>query len=76
MQTAIVKAGPEAGAYGRKIESRENNAKLDLLAKEGKIKLHAFADRAKLLELAAPVKAKYAADIGAQAILATIDSIK
>ena len=76
LQAAIVKAGPEAGAYGRHIESGENNAKLNMLAKEGKIKLHAFADRAKLLELAAPVKAKYAADIGAQAILAKIDSIK
>jgi TRAP-type transport system periplasmic protein len=76
LQAAIVKAGPEAGAHGRRIESAENNAKLDLFAKEGKIKLHPFADRAKLLELAAPVKAKYAADIGAQAILAKIDSIK
>ena len=76
LQAAIVKAGPEAGAYGRRIESGENDAKLTMLAKEGKIKIHPFADRAKLLELAAPVKAKYAADIGAQAILAKIDSIK
>ncbi len=76
LQAAIVKAGPEAGAFGRKIESAENNAKLDMLAKEGKIKLNAFADRAKLLELAVPVKAKYAADIGAQSILAAIDAIK
>ena len=76
LQAAIIKAGPEAGAYGRRIESVENNAKLDAMAKEGKIKLHPFADRAKLLELAAPIKAKYAADIGAQAILSKIDSIK
>ena len=76
LQAAIIKAGPEAGAYGRRIESVENNAKLEAMAKEGKIKLHPFADRAKLLELAAPIKAKYAADIGAQAILSKIDSIK
>ncbi len=76
LQAAIRKAGPEAGAYGRRIESGENDAKLNMLAKEGKIRLHPFADRAKLLELAAPVKAKYAADIGAQAILAKIDSVK
>ena len=76
LQAAIIKAGPEAGAFGRRIESGENDAKLNMLAKEGKIKLHAFVDRAKLLELAAPVKAKYAADIGAQAILAKIDSFK
>ena len=76
LQAAIRKAGPEAGAHGRRIESSENNAKLNMLAKEGKIRLHPFADRAKLLELAAPVKAKYAADIGAQALLAKIDSIK
>ena len=76
LQAAIMKAGPEAGAHGRRIESSENDAKLNMLAKEGKIKLHRFADRAKLLELAAPVKAKYAADIGAQAILTKIDSFK
>ena len=76
LRAAIVKAGAEADAYGRHIESGENDAKLNMLAKEGKIKLHAFVDRAKLLELAAPVKAKYAVDIGAQAILAKIDSIK
>ena len=76
LQAAIVKAGAEADAYGRHIESGENDAKLNMLANEGKIKLHAFVDRAKLLELAAPVKAKYAVDIGAQAILAKIDSIK
>ena len=76
LQAAIMKAGPEAGAHGRRIESSENDAKLNMLAKEGKIKLHPFADRAKLLELAAPVKAKYAADIGAQAILTKIDSVE
>ena len=76
LQAAIVKAGPEAGAFGRRVESSESEAKLNLLAKEGKIKLHPFTERAKLLELAAPVKARYAADIGAQAILLKIDAIK
>jgi TRAP-type transport system periplasmic protein len=76
LQDAIVKAGKEAGEFGRQIESSENNAKLDKLAKEGRIRLHGFPERAKLLELAAPVKAAYAKEIGAEAILAKVDAIK
>ena len=38
LQAAIVKAGKEAGAYGRQIESSEDAAKLDALEKAGKLK--------------------------------------
>lgn len=76
LQAAIVKAGKEAGDYGRQIESGENNAKLQQLAKEKKITLHKFPERAKLQELTAPVKAAYAKEIGAEAILARIDALK
>ena len=76
LQAAIMKAGLLAGAYGRQIESGENETHLQRLAKEGKIKLNKFADRAKLLELAAPIKAAYAKDIGATAILNQIDAVK
>jgi TRAP-type transport system periplasmic protein len=37
LQAAIVKAGKEAGDYGRQIESAENNANLDRLAKEDQV---------------------------------------
>ncbi len=76
LQAAIVKAGKEAGDHGRQIESSENNAKLERLAKEKKITLHKFADRAKLQELAVPVKAAYAKEIGAEAVLEKVNAIK
>ncbi len=76
LQAAIVKAGKEAGDYGRQIESSENNSKLQKLARDGKIKLHKFPERTKLLELTAPVKAAYAKEIGAEAILVKIDALK
>ncbi len=38
LQAAILKAGKEAGAYGRQIESSEDTAKLDALEKAGKLK--------------------------------------
>ena len=38
LQAAIVKAGKEAGAYGRQVESGEDTAKLDALEKAGKLK--------------------------------------
>ena len=43
LQDAIVKAGKEAGAYGRKIESTEDGQKLDALEKAGKLKRISFA---------------------------------
>ena len=76
LQAAILKAGKEAGDHGRKIESGENNAILEKLAKEKRITLHKFADRAKLQELAVPVKAAYAKEIGAAAILEKVNAIK
>lgn len=76
LQDAIVRAGKEAGDHGRRIESGENNARLQQLAKEKRITLHPFPERPKLLELTAPVKAAYAREIGAEAILAKIDALK
>ena len=46
LQAAILKAGKEAGVYGRQIESSEDTAKLDAMEKAGKLKRLAFADRA------------------------------
>ena len=75
LQAAIVKAGKEAGAYGRQIESGEDSAKLDALEKAGKLKKIPFTDRAAMKKLADPVMADYAKEIGAEAIYAKINSM-
>jgi len=76
LQAAIVKAGKEAGAHGRKIESGEDEAKLRRMESEGKLKTHQFNDRAKLLELAEPVKLDYAKELGAESVLETVNATK
>jgi len=76
LQAAILKAGKEAGAYGRQIESSEDAAKLDALEKAGKLKRVAFAGRDQMKKLVDPVMAAYAKDIGAEAILAKINAVK
>ncbi|TWO72564.1 TRAP transporter substrate-binding protein [Caenimonas sedimenti] len=76
LQAAIVRAGKEAGAYGRQIESSEDTAKLEALEKAGKLKRVPFADRAQMQSMVDPVMAAYAKEIGAEAIHAKILSIK
>ena len=76
LQAAIVRAGKEAGAYGRQIEAGEDQAKLDTMEKAGKLKQIPFADRAAMQKLVDPVMAAYAKEIGAEAIYAKINSIK
>jgi tripartite ATP-independent transporter DctP family solute receptor len=76
LQAAVLKAGKEAGAYGRKVESSEDTAKLDALEKSGKLKRVTFIDRAKMKQLADPVMASYAKEIGAEDIYKKINAIK
>jgi TRAP-type C4-dicarboxylate transport system substrate-binding protein len=76
LQAAIVKAGKEAGAFGRQIESSEDQAKLDKYAKEGKLKQVPFTQRAEMQKLVDPVMAAYAKEVGADAIYAKINSMK
>jgi TRAP-type transport system periplasmic protein len=76
LQDAIVKAGREAGAYGRNLESGEDQARLQRLEKEGKLKTYVFADRDQLLKLAEPIKQMYAKEVGAEDVLARINAIK
>jgi TRAP-type C4-dicarboxylate transport system substrate-binding protein len=76
LQAAVLKAGKEAGAYGRQIESSEDTAKLDALEKAGKLKRVPFADRAAMKKLVDPVMAAYAKEIGADAIYAKINAIQ
>jgi len=75
LQAAIRKAGREAGAYGREVESSEDARKLDALEKAGKLKRIAFAGRSRMKQLVDPVMAAYAKDIGAEAILTRITAI-
>lgn len=76
LQAAIIKAGKEAGAYGRQIESSEDQAKLDKYAKEGKLKQVPFSQRAEMQKLVDPVMVAYAKEVGADAIYAKINSLK
>jgi tripartite ATP-independent transporter DctP family solute receptor len=76
LQAAVLKAGKEAGAYGRQIESSEDEQKLVAMEKAGKLKRVPFAGRDEMKRLVDPVMAAYAKEIGADAILAKINAIK
>jgi tripartite ATP-independent transporter DctP family solute receptor len=76
LQEAIVRAGKEAGAYGREVESGEDAQKLDALEKAGKLRRVAFKDRAEMEKLVAPVMAAYAKEIGADKIFERINAMK
>ena len=76
LQEAILKAGKDGAAWGRQWERKEDERILGTLSKEGKIEVVPFTDRAKLLELAAPVKAAFAKEIDAEKILAAINAVK
>src|ERR1041384_2518921 len=76
LQAAILKAGKEAGAYGRQLESSEDGQKLDALEKAGKLKRVPFADRDAMKKLVDPVMAAYAKEIGADKIFAAINDMK
>jgi TRAP-type transport system periplasmic protein len=72
MQDAIMKAGAEAGDFGRALESSEDGAKLETLEKAGKLKRIPFEERAQMAKLVEPIMAAYAKEIGAEDINAKI----
>ena len=76
LQACIVKTAPIASAVARKWERSEDDKILEQMRKEGKIQVWEFKDRAKLLELAAPVKTAFAKEIGAEKVLADINAVK
>ena len=76
LQQAILKAGNEAGAYGRQVEASEDEQKLVALEKAGKLKRVPFKDRDAMAKLVEPVIAAYAKEIGAEDILAKINAVK
>jgi TRAP-type transport system periplasmic protein len=76
LQAAIIRAGKEAGAYGRQVESSEDSAKLEAMEKAGKLKRITFTDRAQMKKLADPVMEAYAKEIGADGIFNAINNTK
>ncbi len=76
LQAAIIKAGKEAGAFGRQIESSQDVEMLAAMETEGKLKTHVFSERDQLLKLAEPVKKAYAKEIDATEVLEAIDRVR
>jgi TRAP-type C4-dicarboxylate transport system substrate-binding protein len=76
LQAVILRAGREAGAFGRAAESREDSEVLARMVREGKARVHEFTEREQLLRLAEPVKQAYAREIGAETVLEQINAVK
>jgi len=74
LQAAVLEAGSEAGAYGRKLESSEDAIKLQQMSDAGQIVLQEFANRDQLLKLVVPVQDAYADELGATDLLNAIRS--
>ena len=74
LQAAVLKAGKEAGNYGREIESGEDGVKLQQMVDAGQIEVTEFADRDELLKLVIPVQDEYAKELGAEELLKAIRS--
>lgn len=76
LQSAILKAGIEAGNWERQLESSSDATILAAMEKAGKLKLVKFDERDKLQKSMEPVLASYAKEIGADSIYARINAIK
>jgi len=75
LQAAIRRAGKEAGAFHREIESREDSEKLAALEAGGRLKRVEFTERAQMKRLVDPVMAGYAREIDAEGILSKINAL-
>jgi len=75
LQAAVIKAGKEAGTFGRQIESGEDQKKLEAMQAAGRLKMIPFADKAAMKKLADPVMAEYAKEIGATEIYNKINAM-
>lgn len=74
LQDAVIRAGKEAGTYGREVESGGDGKRLDVLESAGKLKRVPFQDRAAMKKLVDPIMAAYAKEIGAEEIFAKINA--
>lgn len=75
-QQCVIDAGKEAGKFARDIESSQDSEKLAKMESDGLLKTHEFTERDKLLELAEPVKAAYAEELGATEVYEMISAVK
>lgn len=75
-QECVLKAGKAGGDLGRQIESSQDSEKLAAMEKAGLLTTHEFTERDKLLELAGPVKAAYAEELGATEVLKAIEAVQ
>ena len=75
-QACVLEAGKAGGKLGRDVESGEDQAKLTGMEEDGLLETHAFTERDKLLELAAPVKRAYAEELGAVEVLEAIEAVQ
>jgi TRAP-type transport system periplasmic protein len=76
LQAAILRAGKEAGAYGRELESSRAAEKLAKMEADGLLTTHEFQDRERLLELAEPVKKAYAEELGALEVYEAVNAVQ
>lgn len=76
LQACVIKAGAEAGKFGRQIESSEDSAKLETLEKAGRLKRIPFKDRAAMKKAVDPVLIEYAKEVGATEIYEKINAIQ
>lgn len=74
LQAAVLKAGAEAGAFGRELESREDAIKLQVMVDAKQLIVQEFEGRDKMLEMVVPVQDAFAAEIGATELLQGIRS--
>lgn len=75
-QQCVLDAGKEAGKFARDIESGQDAEKLAKMEADGLLNTHEFTERDKLLELAEPVKAGYAEELGATEVYLAISAVK
>lgn len=76
LQAAIIKAGKEAGAYGRMIESNLDSELLAQMEAEDKLKTHVFTERDKLLALTVPIKIAFAEEVDALDVLERVNNVQ
>ena len=75
LQEIVLRAGKEAGVYGRQIESSEDSQRLEALEKAGKLKRIPFTDRAEMKKLVDPVIASYAKEVSAEQLYEKMNAI-
>jgi TRAP-type C4-dicarboxylate transport system substrate-binding protein len=75
LQDAILRAGKEAGVFGRQTESGEDEQKLVALESAGRLKRIAFSERDAMNRAVAPVMAAYAKEIDADGIMTRINAL-